>query len=287
MKADLHLHTTASDGRLEPQELVSLAVKVGLDVIAITDHDSIDGIGPAIAAARHYNSLTVIPGVELSADVPKGEVHLLGYFIDYTDSDLANTLDELRDSRQGRALRMIAKLSELGMEIQSQRVLELAQGGSVGRPHIAQALLESGYVDSLAEAFDKYIGRNGPAYAEREKMTPVESVKLISAARGLPVLAHPANIEDLDDLVAELIKAGLIGIEVYYAKYTLEIIKRLLKIAEHYKLITTGGSDYHHFENGIETMIGGIPIPSLAVKQLFSLADKHNLELLNISPQQI
>ena len=280
MKADLHLHTTASDGRLEPQELVDLSVRIGLDIIAITDHDSIDGIVPAITAARNYNSMTVIPGVELSTDVPKGEVHLLGYFIDYTDTNLVNTLANLRDSRQGRALKIIGKLHDLGMEIKMQRVLELSQGGSVGRPHIARALLEAGYVTSFTEAFDKYIGRNGPAYAEREKITPVESVKLVKMARGLPVLAHPADIEGLDILVPELIKAGLIGIEVYYAKYTAEVISKLLQITEHYHLIPTGGSDYHHFEDGKETMIGEISIPPQFVKQLFSLANKHSLDLI-------
>jgi len=280
LKADLHLHTKASDGRLEPQELVDLAVKVGLDIIAITDHDSIDGIIPAITAARNYNSIAVIPGVELSTDVPKGEVHLLGYFIDYTDNNLVNTLANLRNSREGRALKIIGKLHNLGMEIKMQRVLALSQGGSVGRPHIAQALLEAGYVTSLTEAFDKYIGRNGPAYAEREKITPVESVQLVKAARGLPVLAHPADIEGLDTLVSELVEVGLIGIEVYYAKYTAEVISRLLQMAEHYHLIPTGGSDYHHFEDGKETMIGAISVPSQSVKRLFSLADKHNLDLI-------
>jgi predicted metal-dependent phosphoesterase TrpH len=257
LKADLHLHTTASDGRLKPQELVNLALKVGLDVIAITDHDSIDGISPAIAAARAHHSLTVVPGVELSTDVPRGEVHLLGYFIDYTDTNLVNSLGRLRNSRQDRALRIIAKLSDLGMVIQWQRVLQLAQGGSVGRPHIAQALLEAGYVTS---------------------------VKLITGARGLPVLAHPADIDNLDTLIPELIKAGLIGMEVYYAKYSTEVIKRLINIAERYHLITTGGTDYHHFEDGIEPMIGEIPIPSRSIKQLFSLASKQNLELVNNPP---
>lgn len=280
MRADLHLHTTASDGRLTPQKLVSLAIKVGLDVMSITDHDSIDGVAPAIAAAKAYPSLVVIPGVELSTDVPHGEIHVLGYFIDYTDNELAAVLGGLRDSRQGRALRMITKLRDLGMEIQWQRVQELAQDGSVGRPHIAQALLEAGYVASLAEAFDKYISRNGPAYAEREKMTPVESVKLIASARGLPVLAHPANIEDLDKLVSELMGAGLVGMEVYYTKYTPETISRLLTIAQNYKLITTGGTDYHHFEDSSETMIGEIQVPPKSVEQLFSLADRRNLEMI-------
>ncbi len=280
MKADLHLHTTASDGRLEPEELVSLAVKKGLDVIAITDHDSVDGIAPALASARYYPSLTVIPGVELSTDVPRGEVHVLGYFIDYTDRNLVVTLDGLRDSRRGRALRMLAKLRELGMEVSWGRVEELAQGGTVGRPHIAQAMLEAGHVASLAEAFDKYIGRNGPAYAEREKMTPVESVRLIVSARGLPVLAHPADIEDLDTLLPELVKAGLVGMEVFYTKYTAETISRLLTRAQQYRLVTTGGTDYHHFEDGREDNLGTVLAPSQAVAQLFSLANKHSLELI-------
>lgn len=283
MKADLHLHTTASDGRLEPKDLVSLAAKVGLDVIAITDHDSVGGVAPSIAAARVYPSLTVIPGVELSTDVPRGEVHVLGYFIDYRDNNFTDTLEGLRDSRKGRAVRMIAKLRDLGMEIKWQRVQELAQGGSVGRPHVAQALLEAGHVNSLAEAFDKYIGRNGPAYAEREKMTPAESIKMIKSNRGLSVLAHPADIENLGQLIPELIEAGLVGIEVYYTKYTPEIISRLLTIAGRYKLIATGGTDYHHFENGLETMIGDIQVPSKSVEQLFSVADKRNLELIKES----
>lgn len=280
MKADLHLHTSASDGRLEPRELVDLAVKVGLDVIAITDHDSIAGVAPALSAAQAYPCLTVIPGVELSTDVPRGEVHILGYFMDYTDVDLIATLDGLRDSRKGRAIRMIAKLRDLGKEVQWRRVEELAQGGSVGRPHIAQAMLEAGHVSSLSEAFDKYIGRNGPAYAEREKMTPTESVRLILNARGLPVLAHPVDIEDLDMLLPELVKAGLVGIEVFYAKYTPEMISRLLTIAQQFKLIATGGTDYHHFEDGKEDTMGAVFIPSQSVEQLFSLADKRNLELI-------
>jgi predicted metal-dependent phosphoesterase TrpH len=281
LKADLHLHTTASDGRLKPGEMVSLAVKAGLDVIAITDHDSIEGVAPAIAASHAYPSLTVIPGIELSTDVPHGEVHMLGYFIDYNDIDLAARLEGLRDSRKARATRMIAKLNDLGMKIEWQRVQELAQDGSMGRPHIAQALLEAGYVGSVREAFDKYISRNGPAYAEREKMTPVESVKMITDARGLPVLAHPANIDDLDKLMPDLVKAGLVGIEVFYTKYTPETISVLLTISNHYNLITTGGTDYHNFGDGLEDIIGTVLAPPDSVKQLFLLADKRNLELTN------
>jgi predicted metal-dependent phosphoesterase TrpH len=280
VKADLHLHTTASDGRLEPKELVSLAVKVGLDVIAITDHDTIDGIAPALAAAKTFSSVKVIPGVEINTDVPDGEVHILGYFIDYTDRKLAAGLQRLRDSRLGRAQQMIAKLGKLGIKIEWQRVSELAQGGSVCRPHIAQALFEKGYVASEKEAFDRYIGHAGPAYVERYKLLPVEAVKLIIDAQGLPVLAHPAGISDLNKLVPELKDIGLVGIEVYYKDYTSDVISGLLKIAKQYTLVPTGGTDYHAFGDSSEVMIGGALAPSQSVDKLFAIASKNTLELL-------
>jgi predicted metal-dependent phosphoesterase TrpH len=280
VKADLHLHTTASDGRLAPKELVSLAVKVGLDVIAITDHDTIGGIAPALAAAKAFPSLTVIPGVEINTDVAHGEVHILGYFIDYADRKLAASLQRLRDARWERAQRMIAKLGNLGMKIEWQRVCELAQGGSVCRPHIAQVLFEKGYVGSEKEAFDKYIGHDAPAYVERYKLLPVEAVKLIIDAQGLPVLAHPADISDLNALVPKLKEIGLLGIETYYRDYRSDIIAGLLKIAKQYTLVPTGGTDYHAFGDGSEVMIGGALTPPQSVEQLFALANKHSLELL-------
>jgi len=280
VKADLHLHTTASDGRLDPKELVSLAAKVGLDIIAITDHDTVDGISPALAAAEAFPSLTVIPGVEINTDVPHGEVHILGYFIDYIDQRLAANLQKLRDSRLGRAQNMIAKLGRLGMEIEWQRVSELAQGGSVCRPHIAQAMFEKGYVGSEKEAFDKYIGHDGPAYVERYKLLPVEAVKLIVDAKGLPVLAHPADIVDLNKLVSSLKRGGLIGMEVYYRDYSRDIIARLLEVANQHGLIPTGGTDYHAFGDSSEVMMGDALAPPQSVEQLFALANKRNLELL-------
>jgi len=280
LKADLHLHTTASDGRLEPQEIVSLAKRVGLDVIAITDHDTIDGVVPALAAASASQSLTVIPGVEINTDVARGEVHILGYFIDFTDRKLAATLQKLRDSRRERAQKMIAKLGKLGMQIDWQRVSELVKEGTVCRPHIAQALFEKGYVGSEKEAFDKYIGHNGPAYVERYKLLPVEAVKLILDAQGLPVLAHPADITDLDELVPKLKAAGLVGLEVYYGHYGTEIITRLSEIAKRYDLVPTGGTDYHAFGDGLEVDMGGVITPARSVEQLFAMASKRGLELL-------
>jgi predicted metal-dependent phosphoesterase TrpH len=280
VKADLHLHTTASDGRLEPGEIVSLAIKVGLDVIAITDHDTIDGVVPALDAASASNSLRVIPGVEINTDVARGEVHILGYFIDYTDKKLAAILQTLRDSRLGRAQKMIAKLNDLGIKIDWQRVSELAQDGTVCRPHVAQALFEKGYVRSEKEAFDKYIGHNGPAYVERYKLLPEEAVKLILDAQGLPVLAHPADIDDLDELVPKLKAVGLVGLEIYYGNYGLETIDRLARISRQYDLVTTGGTDYHAFSDGLEVGIGSRLTPARSVEQLFGMASKHSLELL-------
>jgi predicted metal-dependent phosphoesterase TrpH len=169
---------------------------------------------------------------------------------------------------------MIAKLHDLGIDIQWQKVQELAQDSSVGRPHIAQAMLDAGYVSSLREAFDRYIGRNGPAYAEREKMTPVESVRLIKEARGLPALAHPADIEDVDTLLPELIEAGLVGMEVCYGNYTAETISRLFSLASKYRVIPTGGTDYHHFGDGTEAVIGTVFAPPQSIERLFSLAGR-------------
>lgn len=281
MKADLHLHTNASDGRLDPKELVYLAAKEGLDVIAITDHDIVDGIVPALAAAHEISSsLKVIPGIEINTDVLNGEVHILGYFIDYTDRALAATLERLRNSRQRRAQKMVSKLDSMGMHIDFQRVQEIAQSGSICRPHVAEALLEKGYVISLKEAFNNYIGREGPAYVEREKVLPVEAVELIASSHGLPVLAHPADIKNLESVISELKSAGLAGMEVFYGKYSLDVIDKLLNVAEKYNLIPTGGTDYHAFGDGLEVMIGDINIPSESVDRLFAIADKNNVKLM-------
>jgi predicted metal-dependent phosphoesterase TrpH len=281
IKADLHLHTTASDGRLSPGQLVELAVQKGLNVMAVTDHDTVDGIDAALKAASNLDDISIIPGVEISTDVPGMEVHMLGYFIDFKSNKLIDTLNELRDSRVIRAHSMLDKLDKLGMHIEWDKLKELAGDSVIGRPHIARALLEGGYVNSFAEAFDKYIGRNGPAYVEHKKMTPVEVAKLIIEVNGIPVLAHPDNINNLDEMLGDLKPAGLMGIEVYYGKYTADIINRLLGLAKKYELLTTGGSDYHAFHDERETMIGDINIPEESVRKLYSAATRTNSELVN------
>ncbi len=280
MKADFHLHTTASDGRLTPGELVGLAAKKGLSVIAIADHDSIDGIAAALVAAESFPSLKVIPGVEINTDIPNGEIHILGYFIDYQSEELKQTLQSLCHAREIRARRMIAKLARLGVHVEWQRVKELAGGGSIGRPHIAQAMFEGGYIPSLQEAFKRYIGRQGPAYAERERLSPVEAVELVVKAGGLPVLAHPANIDNLEELLVQLKGAGLVGLEAYYNAYTKQTIDRLVDLAEKHGLITCGGSDFHGLESSDETLLGVIDIPSHCAEQLIAMAEKPSPEVV-------
>jgi len=183
----------------------------------------------------------VIPAVEISTDVPEGEAHVLGYFIDYTDQQLLNRLSRLRDSRQGRAQKMVDKLGDLGMPLEWKRVQEIAGDSSIGRPHIAQALLEKGYISSFPEAFQKYIGREGPAYVEREKITPLEAVELIVNSHGLPVLAHPytisMNVNNLEGLVTTLKAGGLVGLEAYCHGYAPGEIDDLVRLAQKYGLI--------------------------------------------------
>ena len=272
MRADLHLHTTASDGKLTPQELVRRAVELRLDVIAITDHDSVGGISPALEAAKSFPQLMVIPGVEINTDVPKGEVHILGYFINYRDPELNHALEELRNSRYERGKKMVARLAEIGVHIDWGRVLELAGEGSVGRPHIAQALLERGYISSLQEAFTKYIGRNGPAYVERQKLLPVEAVKLVLNSGGLPVLAHPADIESLEPFILGLKRAGMVGIEIYYNGYASKTINQLKRLAKKHNLVACGGSDYHGLDDSIGASMGSVDVPRESVEQLISLS---------------
>lgn len=276
-KVDLHIHSTASDGRLSPAEIVRKSAEKGLTVIALADHDTVAGIPPALEAARNFSTLTVIPGVEINTDVAEGEAHVLGYFIDYHHPELLVTLAGLRNSRQERAQRMIAKLRNLGLLIDWERVKEIAGTGSVGRPHIALAMLEKGYIASIKEAFNRYIGWGGPAYAEREKVAPAEATQLILRAHGLPVLAHPFTVTNPETLIAELRANGLVGVEVYYNSYTPEEIKGLASLADKYHLIATGGSDYHGLDASNETAIGGADVPLECAEQLLALAKQRML----------
>jgi len=267
-RVDLHLHSTASDGQFSPSELVAMALDRNLLAIAITDHDTTAGIDEALEAARG-TGLEVIPGVEISCDVPHEEVHLLGYYLDYHHPALQGKLRAMRDARLQRAKGMLAKLAALGFPLPWEMVAELAGDGSVGRPHIAQAMVRMGCVDSTDEAFDLYIGRSGPAYVERYKLSPSDAVLLIKEAHGLPVLAHPLRVMHF---LPALVEWGLVGLEVYYNGYSAEDIQELAALARKFDLIPTGGSDFHG-PGVLDTVdMGGVWVPVESVKRLRALA---------------
>jgi len=276
-RVDLHIHTTASDGQFSPAEVVSMAAARGLSVIAVTDHDTINGIESALEAAQSFPALRVIPGIEVSTDIPAGEAHILGYFINHTDAELQAALEKMRNSRRERARKMVARLADIGCVIEWERVLEIAGSATVGRPHIAQVLIENGCIDSFKDAFTRYIGRDGPAYVERDKMTPVQAVELILQAKGLPVLAHPLTVPDPEAMIIELKAAGLMGVEVYYKDYSEEDIQVLLKLSSRYDLVGTGGTDYHGLDPENEIDIGGTDVPMECVEQLVSLVQERSL----------
>jgi hypothetical protein len=255
-----------------------MAAAAGLTIMALTDHDTIDGLAPALEAAKAFPALRLIPGVELSTDTTGGEVHVLGYFIDYTNQELKASLERMRNSRAIRTEKMIAKLKELGCDVELARVREIAGNGALGRAHVAQALLEKGYITSFKEAFTKYIGRNGPAYVAREKLKPAEAVQLILKVHGLPVLAHPFTTLNPETIVKELKMSGLAGMEVYYAGYLPAETNNLLNLAQKYDLIPTGGTDYHGIDTASEMTIGGTDVPMLFVEKLIALAEQRGLK---------
>jgi len=265
---DLHLHTLASDGRLTPTELVNLIASKGVTVAAISDHDTTDGIAEAVQAASAHQNLEIIPAIELSTDIPGDEIHMLGYFLEYENEEFQGILRRFREGRVERGRMMVEKLAALGKPVDWERVKAFAGDGSVGRPHIALAMVEAGYFKEPKEAFYEYLGRNGLAYAEREKMTPEEGVEMLARVGGSAVLAHPAGLEDLDTKVAQLKEAGLVGMEVHYAMYSEETIQRLLELANRHGLIPCGGSDYHGLGNTGEQEPGLLGPPMESVERL-------------------
>ena len=265
---DLHLHTLASDGRLSPTELIQLVAKQGLETISITDHDSTEGLAEAYEAAKEFPYMRIIPGIEMSADIPGDEVHVLGYFLDYHDVEFQGMLTELRRGRVGRAQVMVEKLIALGKPVEWERVLHFAGDGTVGRPHIALAMVEAGYFKEPKEAFEEYLGNDGLAYYDRPKLNPTESVAMIRKVGGVPVLAHPTFMNDMEAGIASLKKEGLVGMEVYYAQYDDDTVRHLARLAREYDLIPCGGSDYHGLGNTGEPLPGTLGPPEETVKLL-------------------
>lgn len=272
---DLHCHTTASDGKLSPTELVRLAAELGLRTIGVADHDSTEGLDEALAAGREHG-VEVIPAIELSCDVPDGELHMLGYFPDYHDPAFQAELARLREGRVGRAQTMARRLTELGYPVSFERIQELAGDGAIGRPHVAQALIEAGHVRSKAEAFDTLIGRRGPAYVERVKLLPTDACQMLRSVGGLPVFAHPYIVRadgtvfeplPVETSLPELVQAGLAGLEAYYPRYTQSLTNKLLGLARRYGLLVTGGSDFHGDGNA-GALVGSIYVPPKCLRAL-------------------
>lgn len=259
MAIDLHLHTTASDGTYTPIQMVEEATRLDLLAIAITDHDTMEGVEPAIRRGEELG-LEVVPGIELNTDYKDREIHILGYYLDANCSEFQETLKELQAARVNRVKKIVEKLNDMGYTISYERVEEIAGEGAMGRPHIAQALLEAGYASDWGEAFDKYIGKDSPAYIPRMKLTPDEAVQLILKVGGVPVLAHP-GLNNIDEMIPELIIAGLKGIEVYHFEHTEEEKEHYRKIAEENNLIITGGSDCHGPGKKSGLRLGEIKLP--------------------------
>ena len=263
---DLHCHTTASDGTFTPGELVEEARRRGLAAIAVTDHDSVAGIDEATARGAQID-VEVVPGLELSTDVDNGEVHILGYFVNPEDRELLALLESQRASRQERVRKMLDRLSDLGVQLSMDEVRRFSDGGALGRPHVAQALLQAGQVGSWDEAFSRYIGRHAPAYVRRSRLSPHDAVRAILAAGGVPVLAHP-GLSGHDDMIPSLVDAGLAGIEAVYPDHGEEQRMRYARLAGGYGLIVTGGSDCHGPSSSSGVRLGLATVDYDAVRQL-------------------
>ena len=256
--ADLHMHTHFSDGTDSPQEVVEASVKAGLKCIAITDHDTIDGVKPVQEAAKNFD-LEVIAGIELSTEANNNDVHILGYFIDVANKNLLAKIYEMQSSRLSRLTEVLEKLKKLGVgDITEEEVLALAKSKSVGRPHIAQILKEKGKVKSIQDAFDKYLAFGAPAYVGKFKQTPEEAIQLIREAGGVAVLAHP-QISAVDELIPSFVRAGLGGIEVYYPNVPETLVQFYLRLAKKHNLLVTGGSDAHG-KAKVHTYIGRLKV---------------------------
>ncbi|NIM04693.1 MAG: PHP domain-containing protein [Armatimonadetes bacterium] len=267
-RIDLHLHTTCSDGTLSPAETVKEALRRGLSIIAITDHDTAVGIAPALEAASG-TGLRVVPGIELNTDYKGQEVHILGYGIDPEAEALRDAHQRMVDARHQRNLAILGRLEALGMGLDVKRVEEIAQGEIVARPHIAKAMVEAGHVGSLQEAFDRFLKKGAPAFVERESLTPQEACQAILRSGGLPVLAH-AGKADYEVLIKELLPFGLRGIEAYHTDHSAAQQVKLRNMAERFNLLTTGGSDSHGPKWGRPAEMGSVPIPPEALEKFLA-----------------
>jgi 3',5'-nucleoside bisphosphate phosphatase len=229
-------------------------------VLAVTDHDSTEGIAEALVEAASHPPLAIVPGLEINCDIERGEIHVLGYCVDHEAPWFQDFLREQRAERRARVQRIAARLAELGMPIDVQEVFALVKEGSAGRPHVAEVMVKRGYVKSVREAFDRYLHATGPANVPRRRLTPAEAVAIIRRAHGVPVLAHP-GLAERDELIPDLVAAGLMGIECFYAEHSAAQTARYVELCRTHGLVATGGSDYHGARSGRMNPLGNPPVP--------------------------
>ena len=246
MKVDLHIHTTYSDGSFSPEKIVDTALDVGLEAIAITDHDNILSHQIALDYAKD-KPIKILPGVEINTIYKGYEVHILGYFMDFKDSDFQKLIKTQQQARIKQTKEIITLLGKrAGIKITFDSIVsQVAPGGSIGRPHIAKAITNAGGTSSSIEAYNKYINDDSNVYVQRKTVTPFEAVEVIYEAGGIPVFAHPYDVDIADQLIKEMMNFGLRGIEAYHRKHSPAIIEYFSTLAEKYGLIVTGGSDFH------------------------------------------
>jgi 3',5'-nucleoside bisphosphate phosphatase len=273
LKIDLHTHTNYSDGIFTPAELVEKAYKRGLDIISITDHDSINGIKEAVECAKDLG-IEIIPGMEISTDVDDKEIHLLAYFIDTENEELLKYLSFFRDERMHRAKRMVQKLKNLGMKITMDDVIDHAQNCAIGRPHIAYTMIELGLIKNYNEAFEKYIGDYGPAFERKIHVSSQSALKLISDAGGLSFIAHPGYMKE--NLLLNLIKAGIDGIECTHPSHSENQVQFYRGIVNQYCLLESGGSDFHGGKKMDEETLGKFTLGQNQFEAMKKMIRKHN-----------
>lgn len=277
---DLHIHSTASDGTYAPADVVAMAERRRLAAVALTDHDTIDGLAAAQKAAAAFGDLIFVPGIEVSAKFPQGTLHILGLAIDAASRDVAALCRQLRAARDDRNPRILARLREMGMSIDMQDLHEVLgatpagrseSGRIIGRLHIAEAMRRKKYVANTKEAFGKYLGNGCPAYVDKERLAPADAIAAIHRGGGLAVLAHPVqlkygNTAQLERMLRQLIHDGLDGIEVYHSDHSDQQTRLYLDLAKRFKLAITGGSDFHG--RGKDYVFLGRPrVPLSVVKQ--------------------
>lgn len=282
---DLHTHSTASDGTLSPEALIDLAADKGLAAIALTDHDTVDGI-PSALARGEARGIHVVPGVELGVRWNGGgQMHILGYYLRHEDSTLRERLSWLRARRRERAQRIVDKLKVVGVEISYERVKEIAGGQSIGRPHVAQALIEAGAVHSVGEAFGRYLSPGRPGYEDKEELSVEEAIRLLKSSGGKAVLAHPAtlklNPDGLARCVEELKGHGLDGLEAIWSGHSAQQVDAYKSLARRMNLLTTGGSDFHG-ENKPDIQLGtgrknNVQVPDSVLEALRRRQGEHGL----------